>query len=115
MDRETRKQEILYNRGVRLPFLAVVLMIFASCAAAQAVGPAKAKRLALVIGNGAYKDAPLPNPPNDAQDMAKALQESGFTVIKRENATLKEMHLALREFGDRLDRQGTGLFYFAGH
>src|SRR5258706_6407186 len=25
------------------------------------------------------------------------------------------MHLALREFGDRLDRQGTGVFYFAGH
>lgn len=30
-------------------------------------------------------------------------------------ATLREMHLALREFGDRLGRQSTGLFYFAGH
>lgn len=47
--------------------------------------------------------------------MAKALEASGFTVIKRENATLREMHLALREFGDRLDRQGSGVFYFAGH
>ena len=82
---------------------------------AMAQDAAKAKRLALVIGNGAYKDAPLPNPPNDADDMEKALKASGFTVIKRKNATLKEMHLALREFGDRLDRQGTGVFFFAGH
>src|SRR6185436_10635807 len=47
--------------------------------------------------------------------MEKALQDSGFTVIKRKNVTLREMHLALREFGDRLDRQATGVFYFAGH
>ena len=91
-------------------------MVLCLCAmAASAQDQAKAKRLALVIGNGAYKDAPLPNPMNDAADMAKVLEASGFTVIKRENATLREMHLALREFGDRLDRQGTGLFYFAGH
>lgn len=75
----------------------------------------KPARLALVIGNGAYKDAPLANPVNDAADMAKALEASGFTVIHRENATLKEMHLALREFGDKLGRSSTGLFYFAGH
>jgi len=47
--------------------------------------------------------------------MEKVLKASGFTVIKRTNASLREMHLALREFGDRLDRQGTGVFYFAGH
>ena len=52
---------------------------------------------------------------NDAADVAKALEASGFTVIRRENASLREMHLALREFGDRLGRQSTGLFYFAGH
>src|SRR5206468_1128515 len=43
------------------------------------------------------------------------LEASGFIVIRRDNATLREMHLALREFGDRLGRQSTGLFYFAGH
>jgi hypothetical protein len=93
--------------------LAVLLFIICTGAAAQ--DAAKVKRLALVIGNGAYKDAPLPNPTNDAEDMEKALKASGFTVIRKSNASLKEMHLALREFGDRLDRQGTGLFYFAGH
>lgn len=94
------------------PALALALLLCAACALAQAP---KSQRLALVIGNGAYQDAPLANPVNDAADMAKALEASGFTVMKRENATLREMHLALREFGDRLGRQSTGLFYFAGH
>src|SRR5205085_3400157 len=61
------------------------------------------------------RDVPLANPLNDAADMAQALQASGFTVIRRDNASLREMHLALREFGDRLGRQSTGVFYFAGH
>jgi hypothetical protein len=47
--------------------------------------------------------------------MEKALKASGFTVIRRDNATLREMHRAIREFGDRLGRQSTGLFYFSGH
>jgi len=104
----------------------LAVLAFACLLAAAAPGPSraqaqsqpqppKAQRLALVIGNGAYRDSPLPNPTNDAADMAKALEASGFTVLKRENATLREMHLALREFGDRLGRQATGLFYFAGH
>jgi len=92
-----------------------LLGVLALALPARAAEEAKAKRLALVIGNGTYKDAPLANPPNDAADMAKALEASGFVVIHRENATLKEMHLALREFGDKLGRRDTGLFYFAGH
>jgi hypothetical protein len=94
--------------------LAGLLAAVTGLASAQAQPP-KAQRLALVIGNGAYRDSALPNPVNDAADMAKVLEASGFTVLKRENATLREMHLALREFGDRLGRQATGLFYFAGH
>jgi len=103
--------------ALRASLLALAALAAAGALLAQSPAPAPAKpaRLALVIGNGAYKDAPLPNPVNDAADMAKALEASGFTVMKRENATLKEMHLALREFGDRLGRQSTGLVYFAGH
>ena len=97
---------------MRTALAALLLALAALAAHAQAPKP---QRLALVIGNGAYRDAALPNPPNDAADMAKALEASGFTVIRRENASLREMHLALREFGDKLGRQSTGLFYFAGH
>ncbi|MBL8518536.1 MAG: caspase family protein [Betaproteobacteria bacterium] len=76
---------------------------------------AKSDRLALVIGNAAYKDSPLLNPVNDAQDMAALLRRNGFEVILRENVSLKDMHLALREFGDRLTRDKLGVFFFAGH
>ena len=103
--------------ALRATFLALAALAAANAAFAQspASTPPKPARLALVIGNGAYKDAALANPVNDAADMAKALEASGFTVMKRENASLREMHLALREFGDRLGRQSTGLVYFAGH
>ncbi len=77
---------------------------------------AKPPRVALVIGNGAYKHAaPLENPVNDAADVARELAGAGFTVIQRDNASLREMHLALREFGDKLAKTTTGVFYFAGH
>ena len=73
------------------------------------------QRVALVIGNAAYKDAPLTNPVNDARAIALALQESGFSVIARENIDQRGMLAVLREFGDRLRAGGTGLFYYAGH
>ena len=91
-----------------------LVLLIASFAAATALAQAPA-RVALVIGNAGYKDAPLANPLNDARDMGKVLEAAGFTVIRRENASLKELHLALREFGDKLGRNSTGLFYFAGH
>src|SRR5258708_12354081 len=41
------------------------------------------KRVALVIGNGAYTKAPrLPNPPRDAHDVAAALKRIDFDVIR---------------------------------
>jgi uncharacterized caspase-like protein len=73
------------------------------------------QRLALVVGNAAYKASPLLNPVNDARSITLALREAGFTVIHRENADRKALTAALREFGDRLRAGGTGLFYFSGH
>jgi hypothetical protein len=80
------------------------------------VQPAPEPRLALVIGNSAYRDAPLANPVNDAQDMAVALAGLGFRVIIRENADRRTLRAVIREFGDLLKESGgVGLFYFAGH
>jgi len=78
--------------------------------------PTAETRLALVIGNAAYKDAPLANPVNDARDIAVALSALGFRVIVRENADRRTMRAVIREFGDILKESGgVGLFYFAGH
>ncbi len=82
---------------------------------AKTAQEARPARVALVIGNAAYKDAPLANTLNDARDVAKALESAGFRVVVRENASLKQMQLAIREFGDLLGRTSSGVFYFAGH
>ena len=73
------------------------------------------QRVALVIGNGQYRDSPLLNPVNDARAFAEALTRSGFRVVQKENIGRAEMQLALRDFGDALKAGGVGLFYFAGH
>ena len=72
-------------------------------------------KLALVIGNSDYAEAPLNNPVNDARDMAQALRGLGFEVIIRENQSQEGMNEAAREFGDRLGEGMVGLFFYAGH
>jgi hypothetical protein len=73
-------------------------------------------RLALIIGNASYKSSPLNNPVNDARLMDKVLKDAGFTTIKAENASIRDMRRLIRDFGDKLKASGgVGLFYFAGH
>ena len=44
------------------------------------------ERIALVIGNGDYQDAPLNTPVNDAKLMRESLEKTGFQVIYKVNA-----------------------------
>ena len=77
---------------------------------------AQERRTALVIGNGTYPHGgSLANPVNDVRAMKKALEGLGFTVLKYENCTQKEMKMAMDEFGSRLKGQDVGLFFYAGH
>jgi len=73
------------------------------------------RRIALVIGNSAYKHEPLINPGNDARAVAQALRESGFTVKELRNLNQTTMRRVIREFGDDIAKGGIGLFYYAGH
>lgn len=73
------------------------------------------ERVALVIGNGKYKDSPLRNPANDANDMATMLTKLNFDVIKEINVNKQQMISALNRFSSKLKRSQIGLFYFAGH
>jgi formylglycine-generating enzyme required for sulfatase activity len=77
-------------------------------------------RLALVIGNGNYGSSfsRLPNPPNDAKLISKALQDAGFEVMTVLDADQKQMKKAFSDFGQKLADKGAdavGLFYYAGH
>ncbi len=76
------------------------------------------ERLALVIGNGEYRAAPLDQAAADARLVAAALRSAGFEVTERIDADIRAMKRAIEEFGARLDRGGAeavGLVYFAGH
>jgi len=74
-------------------------------------GAVAEQRVALVIGNGSYAASPLANSPNDARDMAAALQECGFNVIKLRNCSRKDMNIAIRDFGEKIKGiKGTVLF-----
>jgi hypothetical protein len=73
-------------------------------------------RLALVIGNGAYANAtPLPNPPNDATAVAKALREIGFEVIEGTNLDRAGMERVVRDFLHKAPGARVTLLYYAGH
>jgi tetratricopeptide (TPR) repeat protein len=75
------------------------------------------RRLALVIGNGAYQNIkPLNNPANDARLVASTLRKLGFDVTVETDKSQIQMKRLIREFGQSLrSRGGVGLFFFAGH
>ena len=73
------------------------------------------KRVALVIGNGAYKNAPLLNPTNDARDISARLRQLGFEVVQRSNLTTRQIGSALREFRSHLQPGAVALVFYAGH
>ena len=87
--------------------------------AAPAPSPAPAtpgKRMALVIGNGAYAHVKaLPNPPNDARAVAKSLRDIGFIVSEGVDLDRAAMQKMTREFLRDAARAQVALVYYAGH
>lgn len=84
---------------------------------ALSVSAAKAdRRVAFVVGNGAYKNvAQLPNPPIDAKAMASTLRNVGFEVIEGSNLTRDQMTEKLLDFGRKAQGSDIAVFYYAGH
>ena len=77
---------------------------------------AEGKRVALVIGNGAYKNVPaLLNPPNDAGDIAAALKRLGFAVTLIINGSFDDMRRGLIALGRDAAGADMAAVYFAGH
>jgi hypothetical protein len=100
-------------------FMRIVLMIACvGLAALFAAMPASAeKRVALVIGNGAYKNASkLVNPTNDAKAISGMLQSAGFdSVALYENLDIREMRRAVSQFAAAAKDADTAVVYYSGH
>lgn len=95
-----------------------VLFILAVIAAAlNATGPAYAeKRIALVIGNAAYKHfGTLANPVQDVAGVAETLRAADFEVIEAVDQSHPELERTVRGFLGRLDGADVSLIYYSGH
>jgi hypothetical protein len=91
--------------------VAAALLLVATSLSALAAG-----KVALVIGNGAYQNAnPLPNPANDATDMAAMLETLGFTVISGVDLTQAKMAQKVGDFEEAARGADVTLFFYAGH
>jgi hypothetical protein len=90
-----------------------VLGVIACLAATQALAE---RRVALVVGNAQYAHTPaLPNPRNDAQDIADALRRVGFEVMLGYDLDQTKFARIIDDFARALDGADIGLFFYAGH
>ena len=76
-------------------------------------------RIALVIGNSAYKTITvLPNPANDARIFTQLLKDAQFEVIDAPDLSQLDMRRVIRDFADKVAQKGpdtVALVYYAGH
>jgi uncharacterized caspase-like protein len=93
------------------------LLSLAVCLLACSQALAGEKRVALIIGNSAYKNvAKLTNPANDAAMVADMFKTAGFTsVVKKADLGVVEMRKVLRDFGNMARDADVAVVYYAGH
>jgi uncharacterized caspase-like protein len=74
-------------------------------------------RLALVIGNGHYPDAPAPlaQPINDAHGLTAALRSNGFDVDVVEDATKDDMARAVGRLKNKIKPDSVVMLFFGGY
>lgn len=111
--------------GIRIVLMAFALVVAAWPAAALDRGAtaspralAAGKRVALVIGNGAYRTNRLDNPARDARLIADTLSDLDFDTELVIDAGKSVLETAIVRLGERLEKAGSeaiGFFYFAGH
>ncbi|KYK48017.1 hypothetical protein A1D31_28170 [Bradyrhizobium liaoningense] len=77
------------------------------------------QRVALVIGNANYQNAPqLANPDDDAQSMAQFLNSAGFEVVAATDLTQNDMLRVVQDFSAKVASRGpntVAMIYYAGH
>jgi peptidoglycan hydrolase-like protein with peptidoglycan-binding domain len=94
----------------------LTLILSLSCMLFSAQAANADRRIAFVVGNGAYKNvAQLPNPAIDAKAMAAVLRNVGFEVVEGTNLTRDKMTERLLEFGKKAQGADVAVFFYAGH
>jgi formylglycine-generating enzyme required for sulfatase activity len=100
----------------RLLLILLLLAAMPNPTSAQQAQPAPERRVAFVIGVGAYKNAPkLANPVNDARAIGEALRQLGFDVQEVDDPDFLHLTHALRDFGIKAAQADVAVIYYAGH
>ena len=99
--------------SIGLPCLPAQATTLAPAPGASAV--AGERKVALVIGNSAYRVGVLKNPVNDAQAVAASLRALGFEVLLRENTSLRDLIESFRQFSLSTRSASVRVVYYAGH
>lgn len=95
---------------------ATFCLMLAVLSASAAVSASAEERIALVIGNSDYRNVgKLPNPVNDAADMAESLTRLGFNVKHLSNVDYDSFRHALIEFGNAAKTADKAVIFYAGH
>ena len=71
--------------------------------------------MALVIGNGSYKEKPLKCSKNDVEAVTNKLRQLNFKTISLVDLTLSQMAKAIDYFCSLLDHGMYAMLYYSGH
>jgi hypothetical protein len=101
-------------------FRHTLLKLMLSASMVLAAGSAFAEnRVALVIGQSAYRSVPaLPNPANDAKAVTQMLTDSGFEVSTASDLSQSELRQQVSAFAGKVAAKGAdtvALVFYAGH
>jgi uncharacterized caspase-like protein len=108
-------------RGTRaLSILSFCLMLFSTLPGLMSPANAQQqeKRIALVVGDGAYTKSPLATAANDAGLIAQTLQAAGFDVVGARDLDGDTLRKSFRDFIQKAETSGPGtvaMIYLAGY
>src|SRR3974390_2686471 len=95
---------------------ALVLLALMGAARSRDAGTSgQAGRVALVIGNGSYVQAPLGGATSEARSVADTLREGGFDVVFAEDVRKAEIEEAIARFARTIERGAIAVVYFSGY
>jgi Caspase domain/Putative peptidoglycan binding domain len=101
----------------RVGLSAMVSALALFCATIWADPAFAERRVALVIGNSAYQNAPvLPNPAKDAKAIVAMFVKAGYDVVSAQyDVGNLDFKRAIRQFEDSLSDADIAVVYYAGH
>ncbi len=114
--RRLAKDRLAVLRGLAPPTAPVAARPAPGKTAAPVL-PSGPRKVALIVGNSAYKNVqPLANPARDAKLIASTLRDLGFaTVTLAPDLTRDKFFAALHEFGIEAEKADWAVVYYAGH